>query len=239
MLESSLFGDLARLGAGGVYSAAAMAGAGGAGAVACLLDIALKGTGAAAAVLYAAVGVATLLSCIAAHVWLARRAASGASAADAAPADATDDEARGRGGARALPAGGAAAEEPELSLLQVRLRTSICMHVFVRAWRYAFPYSCAHGDMHSRIRARTSVCMHVCRHMRIRIRRVAAAACRDTRRQWRRRLGRPCGCEQRRSHAECVLGGGRRCRGAGRARRGGDGRRRCGQARPYRCGRVC
>ena len=56
--------------------------------------------------------------------------------------------------------------------LQVQgARTAICIPVFVRAWRYAFPYSCAHGDLHSRVYAvlRVSACtprVDMCGRMR-------------------------------------------------------------------------
>ena len=76
VLEASLFGFLSQLPRGGAACAqAAMTGAGAAGVAACLLQMALSAAlaPAAAAIVYAALGVIVLLGCMAAHLALLLR----------------------------------------------------------------------------------------------------------------------------------------------------------------------
>jgi len=75
VLEASIFGFLSELGGGGAAAQFAMAGAGAAGVAACVLQMVLTAAlpVAASAALYAAIGVAVLLTCVHAHWRLLQR----------------------------------------------------------------------------------------------------------------------------------------------------------------------
>ena len=105
VLEASLFGSFAELGGNGTFSQTGMAGAGAAGVVACVLQIAITaampGQQSAAAALYAALGCAVLLACIVAHVQLQQLPYVRACAAETALAGAAAARAGAMAGANA------------------------------------------------------------------------------------------------------------------------------------------